>query len=299
MIILENEILRVALHPFGAEIHSIYNKELALEYLWNGDERFWPRRSPVLFPIVGGLKDDSYFYNSTQYSLIKHGFARDMEFTPKFNSAERASFVLKSTAETEASYPFKFELTISYYLDNNKLSVEYEVLNTSTEVMFFSIGAHPAFNVPLTADGNYEDYYLEFSESETADRHTLSGNLISDAIPFFDNQKKIPLTHELFEDDALVFKNLKSKHVDLKSSKHDVALRFNFHGFPYMGIWAAKNAPFVCIEPWYGIADSEGHNQNIEEKEGIISLPENGEWKRSWSVEVVKDDSVRVIMKRL
>ncbi|MGV3508886.1 MAG: aldose 1-epimerase family protein [Sphingobacteriaceae bacterium] len=285
MIVLENQEIRASVHPMGAELHSLYNKTFNLEYVWNGDEKFWPRHSPVLFPIVGGLKDDTFLYKGQQYNLIKHGFARDTQFEVESVSDEKASLILKSSEETLKNYPFNFLLRLIYELKGNTLTLTYEVENPSDGIIYFSIGAHPAFNVPLTAGTVYEDYYLEFEKTETADRSTLNGNLLKGSVPYLQNQSRIDLKPSLFYQDAIIFKDLKSTHISIKNNKNSHGLQYNFSGFPYMGIWAVNDAPFVCIEPWCGLPDSENHNQNIEDKEGIIGLAAGERWAKGWSLE--------------
>lgn len=285
MVILENENLKASIHPMGAELHSLYHKDLGLEYIWNGETDIWPRHSPVLFPIVGGLLQDSFLYKGQKYTLAKHGFARDSKFELENSSPDSASFILKSSDETFKTYPFHFILRIRYTLGQNSITVSYEVENLSNETMYFSIGTHPAFNVPLTENSIYEDYYLEFEKEENSVRHTLNGNILNGTIPYLKNQSKLPLQSSLFYDDAVIFKDLKSTTISIKNNINEHGIRFNFAGFPYMGIWAAKDAPFVCIEPWCGIPDSENHTQNIEEKEGIIALEGGAKWKNNWSID--------------
>lgn len=284
MVILENDKIRVSADSMGAELHNIYNKETNLEYLWNGDATFWPRHSPVLFPIVGGLMDDTFIYQGEKYELIKHGFARDTNFEVESSSAHKASFVLRSNEETLKSYPFNFLLRISYELIDNTIQVTYEVENSGSETMYFSIGTHPAFNVPLVEGTSYEDYYLEFEQEEDSNRHNLNGNILTDQVPYLQKQSKLDLKSSLFYNDAVIFKDLKSSFITIKSNKTPHGLTYNFEGFPYMGIWAATDAPFVCIEPWCGIPDTEMHNQKIEEKEGIIALNAGDVWKKSVSI---------------
>lgn len=285
MVTLENSKIKAALHPMGAELQSFYRKDLGLEYIWNGDAAFWPRHSPLLFPIVGGLINDTFNFKGEDYALAKHGFVRDMEFELETQSPQSASFILKSSDETLKSYPFHFLLRVIYTLDENRITVKYEVENTSDETMYFSIGAHPAFNVPLTEGTEYADYFLEFEKEENSLRYTLDGNIINGTIPYLQNQRKLPLKEELFYEDAIIFKDLKSTSISIKSDKSTHGLTYNFTGLPYMGIWAAKDAPFVCIEPWCGIPDSEDHNQKIEEKEGIIELAKGRKWAVTWSLE--------------
>lgn len=208
-----------------------------------------------------------------------------MAFTAMQESETVASFSLSSDEETLKKYPFEFIFNIHYKLEADNLTVTYEVLNPAEVNLYFSVGGHPAFAVPLTTDSYYEDYYLEFECNESANRWPLSGNLMSTAsVPFLKDEKQVPLTKELFYEDALVLKNLQSQKISLLNHKNKRGIDFNFKGFPYLGIWAAKDAPFVCIEPWCGIADSVAHNQQLESKEGIQCLNAKQSWNRSWSV---------------
>lgn len=285
MIILENEGFRASISPNGAELQSFYSKAFQIEYLWNGDALYWPRHSPVLFPIVGGLKDDSFFYEGQEYHLVKHGFARDMIFEVEKSTPTSATFLLKSNDETLKSYPFQFELRLIYQLGANSITLTYEVKNPAAGPLFFSVGAHPAFNVPLVEGTVYEDYYLEFSKKENSAAWTIDKNLIATPVPYLKGQDKLPLQHDLFYKDALVFKDLESDTISLRSDKTEHGLSYHFGDFPYMGIWAAKDAPFVCIEPWCGIADSVAHDKDLKKKEGIIELPALEKWSRNWTVE--------------
>lgn len=285
MINLENNDIKVSLKETGAELASLYSKKTNLEYLWNADEKHWPRHSPVLFPIVGGLIDDKFTYKGKEYSLMKHGFARDTAFELESESDTEATFVLKSNEETLAQYPFHFELRHIYKIEGSKVSLTYDVKNTGAEKMFFSIGAHPAFNVPLTEGTTFTDYYLDFEKVENSDQWTVNGNILSAPRPYLKDQKTLELKPELFYDDAVIFKDLKSEYIDIRSEKTPHFVRYTFKGFPYMGIWNAKDAPFVCIEPWCGIPDTEGHDQNIENKEGIIGLAAGERFTRTWSME--------------
>ncbi|HEY6976060.1 MAG TPA: aldose 1-epimerase family protein, partial [Chitinophagaceae bacterium] len=255
---LQNNILSVAISTMGAELQSIIHKDFGLEYMWSGDPKFWGKRSPVLFPIVGGLKNDSYIYKKKNYRLNRHGFARDMEFEVTDHNEESIIFRLSSNEETFAKYPFKFTFSVQYKLDSNRLSVTYAVRNTGEEEMLFSVGGHPAFKVPLVNGTTFEDYFLEFNHFENASRWPLSKEgLIEDApVQIIEHTDKLPLKKSLFYEDALVFKHLVSKSAYILSSKTSHGLKVNFHGFPYLGVWSARDADFVCIEPWCGIADS-------------------------------------------
>lgn len=287
MIQLSNEHLNIHIHPKGAELQSIFHRQHELEYLWNGNPEYWGKQAPVLFPVVGQLKDNSYCYQYKKYSLPRHGFARDWVFDLINHDAISAAFELKSQEATLEFYPFHFSFQIKYTLSGNQLINEYSVHNTSDEIILFSVGGHPAFNVPLIPETGYTDYYLELEKEETLERWLLQDGLLKTHVaPFLKQQKIIPLTHELFSNDAIVLKHLQSKTISLKSHRTRHGLTMHFEGFPYFGIWAAKDAPFVCLEPWCGIADSLYHNGALVNKEGIISLEAHETWKKSWRLEM-------------
>lgn len=285
---IENDLLKVSIHSKGAELSGVYHKALDLEYMWNANPAFWAKQSPILFPIVGGLKNNTYFFNNRAYELPRHGFAREQEFAVVERSADRIKFRLFSNEETLLLYPFPFELELTYELRDNTLVVSYHVTNPSEQELYFSIGGHPAFKVPLLENTAYDDYYLEFNSTETSKRWSVSPDgLIGDQpIDVFNNDSIILLKKELFSHDALVFKDLRSTQVALKCSKHEHGFDFDFTGFPFLGIWAAKNADFVCIEPWCGIADSIHTDQQLKHKEGIIRLGSEDTFHREWKLAV-------------
>lgn len=284
-IVLENDLLRVKIHPRGAELQSIFHKQFDLEYMWNGDPAHWAKHSPILFPFVGQLKDNTYLYKGKAYSLPRHGFAREMNFESSAVTDTTARFTLRSNDTTRANYPFDFELSILYKIEDNRVQAGYEVTNSGTEEMFFSIGAHPAFAVPLEKGRSFNEYKLVFSDSEHATRWPIQDGMLTMPTPFLKDEQVIKLSHELFYKDALVFKHLNSKTVSLQSSAAPHGLTMLIEGFPYLGIWSATDAPFVCIEPWCGIADSLYHNQQLKEKEGIIRLDAGATWLHGWNVD--------------
>jgi len=286
MTLIENDILKVSIKTKGAELDSIYNKETNLEYMWSGDPAFWGKKSPVLFPVVGTLKNDIYYYNHKEYSLSRHGFAREMDFMVTAQTSSSAQFTLQSNEITFSKYPFSFRFDVIYSLKADKLLVNYKITNTGNDRLYFSVGGHPAFKVPLVNDTVYNDYYLEFNKPETTGRWPISkdGLIESSPAPLLNNKNRLSLSKELFYNDALVFKNLVSDRISLRSEKITNGLEFDFAGFPYLGIWAAKNADFVCIEPWCGIADSVTSDQQIVDKEGINKLGAKEIFERRWSV---------------
>jgi galactose mutarotase-like enzyme len=299
MYTIENEYLGVSINLKGAELTGLFHKDSQIEYMWSADPNFWGKSSPVLFPIVGGLKDNTYTFEGKTYTLPRHGFARDCVFEVEDHWDDGISLILYSDEETLKVYPFEFEFRLVYELYANLLSVTYHVTNLGENDMYFSVGGHPAFAVPFEKGLTYEDFYLAFEHDENFQRWGLTeqGLILETPEPLFvakmiDDElvaaetNQIPLTKDLFQQDALVFKGLQSTTVALKSDKTRHSLKFDFAGFPFLGIWAAKNADFVCIEPWCGIADSVTHTQELTEKEGINILASGDVFERAWAVKL-------------
>jgi galactose mutarotase-like enzyme len=272
---LENEYLRVSVKPEGAELTSIFDKANNLERLWQADPAVWNRHAPILFPLVGRLRDNTYHYRGQSYSLPQHGFARDHTFRLKRESATSVSFELSDTPETRANYPFAFTLQLDYTLDANKVHVAHTVTNPGAETLYFSIGGHPAFRTPLREGEAFSDYYIEFEKKETAARWYANGNGLIDRSEenYLENTSVVPYTLDRFSEDALVFKRLESTEVSIKSFKNAHAVTLDFAGWPYLGIWSKPGgAPFICLEPWFGIADHTAHDGELTRKEGIMPL---------------------------
>ncbi len=254
--------------------------------MWSGDTNYWGKFSPVLFPIVGGLKNNTYFLSGTEYHLPRHGFARDNEFEVLKTDDTEVIFSFRQNDQTLKSYPFKFSLSIHYTLSESAIRCNYIVKNTDDVPLLFSIGGHPAFATPTENGLSYTDYFLEFNKDSELVYHKIKSELIDEKTETIKlEHNRLQLNHELFYDDALVFKALKSDCISLKNAKNPYGLHFRFTDFPFFGIWAARDADFVCLEPWCGIADGINHNQNLEEKEGIIKLAPLEEWNHHWAVE--------------
>ncbi len=278
---IKNSFIKAQIKSFGAELNSLKKCDENFEYIWQANSKYWARHSPVLFPIVGRLKEDSYFYKNKKYSLSQHGFARDKEFEVVQNEANFIEFRLKSDEKSLEFYPFFFELDIGYKLDKNSLIVSYKVKNKSDEKMYFSIGAHPAFNTQV---GDF----LEFENIKTTKRYFLDekGLIYKNEDLNLENSK-LYLDKDLFKDDALVFNDSNIKQITLKNIENKSRVKVKFDNFPYLGIWSKPNdAPFVCIEPWFGVADEENANQKIEDKKGILSLEKEEEFFCFYTIEV-------------
>lgn len=282
IVTITNSQLTATINTLGAELISLVKNNI--NYIWNIDETYWNKTSPVLFPIVGRLKNDSYSFNGEKYQLPRHGFARNMEFSFDKKSDSQVIFELNETEETKAIYPFSFKLLMAYTLMENELVIEYFVRNQSDEVLPFSIGAHPAFAI----SDKFENYSLEFNAADTFETHHLENESFIGKTTLVDTKNNtITLNYALFEKDALVFKSLKSNEVTLKNNDKAI-LKVNYDHFPYLGIWTKQNAPFLCIEPWCGLADAINHNGNLTEKEGINHLPAGEDFLRAIRIEILE-----------
>lgn len=277
---ITNGILTATINPTGAELNSLQKNNT--EYIWEGDPKYWGKHSPVLFPIVGTLKNNSYLYNGTVYALCRHGFARDGVFTVKEQQDGKVVFSLSANNDTKNIYPFDFELELIYTLTENKLHLDYAVTNNSAADMPFSIGAHPAFALP----GDFENYSLQFEKDELLENTPLENDLISDKIEIVPTDNGVlPLTYKLFENDALILKSLKSRAVTLKKGIEDY-IKVSFPDFPQLGLWTKVGAPYLCIEPWQGYSDNNNVSGNIIEKEGIVLLAPGNVFKVGFSIEI-------------
>ena len=282
IITISNSQLSATINTLGAELISLVKNHK--NYIWKVDETYWNKTSPVLFPIVGRLKNDSYSFNEKTYQLPRHGFARNMEFSFDKKSDSQVIFELNETEETKAIYPFSFKLLMAYTLMENELVIEYFVRNQSDEVLPFSIGAHPAFAI----SDKFENYSLQFNAADTFETHHLENESFNGKTTLVETKNNsIALNYALFEKDALVFKQLKSNEVILKNKEKEI-LKVNYDHFPYLGIWTKQNAPFLCIEPWCGLADSTNHNGNLEEKEGMNHLPAGDDFLRAIRIEILE-----------
>jgi galactose mutarotase-like enzyme len=261
--------LTVSAQTRGAELCSIRGTD-GIEYLWQADPTFWKGQAPILFPTVGKLQDGRYQLNGQTYEMASHGFARTMDFTLIDQQPDALTYQLLPTAETRARYPFEFSLTVIYRLNGNALSIEYAVRNTGASVMPFSIGCHEAYNLP----GPLEECFLEFEKMETSDPCLINakGMVSADTVSVMKNTRTLPLSKTLFDRDALIFLDVKSKKITLGAKNSPRRLTVEFAGFPQLGIWAKPAAPFVCIEPWFGHSDPEHPYGDIWKKPGIIHL---------------------------
>ena len=288
MHLVENSFLKIIAREYGAEFTSLFDKKNNTEHLWQADPAVWGWHAPVLFPVVGRCLNDTITIDGVAYGMEKHGFARKSNFKLLELGDTRMVFSLKANPETLKIYPYQFEFLIRYRLEGNKLHVSYEVVNLDDKTIYFSLGGHPAFAVPFLPGERYEDYHLQFEDTEDAGRYYINED------GFFDGRRDIalantnilPLKSNMFRDDALIFKDLKSRRVTIRSQNNGRYLSVDFTGFKQLGLWAKVGAPYVCIEPWLGCADTAGKPLEFKDREGIIALEKGGEFGVSFTVEV-------------
>lgn len=268
MINLENDFMSVKIKKDGAELVSVYDKNREKEKMWSGDPKYWGRVSPVLFPFIGKLKDDCYIYENEKYEMTKHGFLRDQTFELVSQNDTRAVLSFQSNEETYKQYPFKHEVVITYTLKMRSVIVEWEVINLDDKEMFYSIGAHPAFKL----DAGF-DYIFTFPNQRRAHQMLLSetGLVSGKEVQDLDN---LAISKDKFINDAIIYEDVDAVVLQKKDSSESV--RMNFKGFPYVGLWSPivddKMAPFVCIEPWVGIADEVNSKNHLDKKLSVSKL---------------------------
>ena len=275
---IENSFLTCEIDDMGAQLHSLKLKENGKEYIWQGNPDIWYGQAPVLFPVIGQLINDKYFYNGKEYTMPKHGLARKLLFTVKECEGAKAVFSLESDENTLKSYPFEFEYLVTFELKEKALVNTMTVINKTKGEMYFSVGAHPAFNCSV---GDV----IEFEKPETLSTERIDKDnlIIPEKFPLIENSKEIEITKEIFEPDALILSDIQSEKLTIKGENE---VEFTFGKCPFLGIWAKPGAPYVCIEPWYGVNDGREVKSDISEKRGIQRLNEGETFEFSWTAEI-------------
>lgn len=278
--VLENDILRVEVDSFGAELKSVRNQAENREYMWYADKKYWGRTSPVLFPFVGSLKNKEFIVDGKAYPMGQHGFARDMEHTLEAQTASELHFSLASTEETLAKYPFPFILKISYQLEGPELKVSWQVENPADKPLYFSIGAHPAFLCPIHGEPDKSGYRLYFGGLDEVHHH---GNTVDTGLALREdlvlplNDHRAVITPDFFDRCTYMIEGKQTGEVGLEdpSGKRMITMRFDT---PLFAIWSpeGKNAPFLCIEPWYGRCDAVDFTGELKDRE-FTNVLEGGE----------------------
>jgi galactose mutarotase-like enzyme len=286
MFILENECLKVSVANAGAELSSVIDKESGLERVHDANPEVWNRHAPILFPFVGKVVGGVYRIGNQEYEMkTQHGFARDMEFKLLKQIDNYIAFVLNSDEKTYINYPFHFSLILSYELKENEIVVGWNVINKDNKQMYFSIGGHPAFNVPLL-DENRSDCYLYFKNCQKIINTKISkqGYSMNETIEYQLENGYLPIKDDLFDNDALVIENQNINEVSILDKNKNAFITVKMD-CPLFGIWSpSRTAPFVCIEPWYGCCDVEGFTGNLEDKKYQNKLNVNEEFKAQYSI---------------
>lgn len=290
--VLNNERMQARVRTLGGELVSLTDQK-GTEYLWNGDPAYWAGVNPILFPIIGGLKEGKVMLDGESWEMKRHGFARDQEFSVIEQTEDSICLELKDSKETRSVYPRSFQLKVRHQLDAEGFSTSFEVCNRDTRRMPFCIGAHTAFRCPLHAGEAFEDYELVFNHAEEAGALLLDGQgcvLGNSEEKLLDGTRQLRLEYSTFEKlDTIIFKNLKSQGVSLQHRESGEGIHVEYSGFPIIAFWTpgAKRAPFLCIEPWHGCAAAKWEKGTFEEKEGCILLEPGEQITLGYSVKVL------------
>jgi galactose mutarotase-like enzyme len=283
---IKNGKATALINEFGAELKSYKIKKD--ELIWQSDPSIWSGSAPILFPVIGRLKNKSFLYKNKIYKMPKHGFATKNFFDVIEKTKSSVKFLFESDDEVKVFYPFDFDFSVLFTLQKSgELTVEYEIMNNDSDLMYFSIGSHPGINMP-TDNSTLEDYYIEFETNETLYPYKLVNQLLErQDIPYLSDEKIIKLDKNTFNDDALIFTNVKSRNIYVKNNKTNRNVRVGISNHPDLGIWAKPGASYVCIEPWFGHDDPADASGHIENKPGILTLEPGCVFKTGYSIELV------------
>lgn len=286
---IENQEIKAVIDSKGAQLWSLKDRE-GCEYLWQGDTTYWGDRAINLFPYIARLTEGKYKLDGLEYSMDIHGFLKDCELEAEILEKDKLVFILQDSEETIKQYPFKFILSIGYFLDANKLNINFKVENRDTCTMYFGIGGHPGFLVPLESGLEFEDYYLEFEREAKAKRVGMSKDCFTtgqDILFPLKNNKILPLKHTLFDDDAIILKEM-SRKVSLKSDKGRNGVTVALPDMDYLGIWHMPHthAPYVCMEPWTSLPSRKGVIEELTEQENLIALQAGNIYENTWSIQL-------------
>lgn len=289
--VLENDEIAVAVDSHGAELKSLVYKNTGVEYMWKGDPEFWGRSAPVLFPFVGAVNHQEFRTKGKIFSMGQHGFARDMEFVLESCMDNEMWFVLHSDESTLEKYPYEFTLRIGYRVVRSSLEVLWQVDNPGKEDLPFSIGGHPAFNCPIVEGKKQTDYQIKFDVEGPLVSTRLEDGLASEKTDCYElKEGYLSVTEHLFDKDALIIEGQGIKKVSLCDEEGEAYLTVSMDA-PLFGIWSptGKNAPFICIEPWYGRCDAVGFTGELCERKWGNLLAPGQVWKAGFTVSVGKE----------
>lgn len=288
---IENEFVKASFLTKGAELCSMILKEDDTEYIWQADPKVWGHHAPLLFPVIGRLKDGEYEFEGKMYQITKHGFGRDSEFEMLSKEEDRITFVLKPSELSAKMYPFEFELQICYSLHEKTLKKTHTFINKENRALYYELGGHDAYKIPLQEDEVMEDYYVDFGDLDAIHPLCLDENilLLKDTYTIPLTEGKLPLNMELFKIDALIMHNIPVHSVSLKSTKSDRVIKFDFDDFKTIGIWTPYmdcGSKFICLEPWSTLPDCAYIGKKIKEKVDIRKIEAGEEDVLSFSVTI-------------
>ena len=280
---LANDELKVRFSSLGGTLSSIKDQD-EIEYLWQGDEKYWSGQAPVLFPICGSLRNDrARIGNEMETRMPRHGIVRKLEFQEECRTKDMIRFSVESSPESLKMFPYEFKLYTQYQLTGREIKVTYKIKNQGDKEMSFFIGGHPGFNCPLLKEEAYEDYCIEFEQEESCTVPTpiTETGLIDmeHRTACLNHEKRIPLKHELFRKDAVILDELKSRKLKMMSVKTGKGIELDYQDFPYLILWSSSNdGPFVAIEPWVGLSTCSDESDIFEEKRNVQTV-NAGEFK--------------------
>ncbi len=287
---IENKFIEVEISNVGAELMSIKLKEDGTQYLWQGNAEYWSGRAYNLFPICGRLTEGKYTYKGKTYEMNLHGFTRKTPLNVINQKSDSISFNLKANENTIKMYPFDFDLTITYILENTSVKTLFIVKNNGEETMPFAVGGHPGFNVPLDNNGTFEDYYLEFACEKQAKSIVMSPTCYTtrETLPFaLEKGKILHLKHDLFDNDAIILQDM-CKKITLKSSVSNKSVTLEYPDMNYLGLWHKphSDAPYICIEPWYSVPAYDGEIDDLSSKRDMIHLEKGKTYQNAFTITV-------------
>ncbi len=280
---ISNDFLEISVKHFGSVLTSVKSKSTGYEFLWQGNPEIWNGQSPILFPVIGKMLDDKYCLNGKEYQMIRHGLARHYDFELYSKSDNELVFMQTDNEETLKSYPYKYKLFVAFKIDGSKLTVTHTVKNENDGIMYFSVGAHPAFNCDIG-----DEIVFEKPETAYSERIDHDSVLLEEKDLILSNENILKIAENTFDKDALIFSGLNSKSVILNNLQRNKKIAFNFGDAPYFAIWAKPNAPYVCLEPWHGINDSYDKKADISDKRGIEKLNSGESFSFAWCAEFIE-----------
>lgn len=272
--IIESKSLKAEFSTKGAELISLQDQSGA-QYLWQGQEAFWPGKAQLMFPICGFLKENFFYHKNGQYFMQVHGFARTSKFEILEHTLNKISFGLSSSVKTSHHFPFEFFFKVTYELIDNELKVDFEVKNVGEQRMYCSFGWHPSFCLNWIPNDSIDNYYLAFPSADKLQRRSVNehGILHGELSEIYINENKtLSLTKDSFNERAIVLENYPHSSISLRHIHSPKSIDFNLNGFPHFTLWGQNEADFICLEPWNGLGDFESHNQKIQDKKGILKL---------------------------